>query len=362
MCGVELCFAVLVMLLCMVRRDIVAATFRFMQRANGSVISFVANGSFAMVVFRVGACLAVAYGGAQALPPITVQYEQSPPSAGRFVAGGDFKARAARLAERIGHAGGQFAAIGRARPASFVSEVVGSSASFHSFAVQFPNVSAAALRAAFRGATADALQAEGLPLSEAQCVRDYNAPCPLGWVDLGDGGSCTAPVSYEGPCGGELSFGGLAAHEKMQLADSCGVAFACVGACTADYSQPCPGGWSVDAAGACAAPADYAGPCVGRTSFAQLAVADKAVFENACAVQWPCRRPWSKSQRPSEAQTCNADYAKQCPRGWSSRGEVCVAPVSYAGPCSVVWAFGGYSAEEKRVVSDKCGAPWPCAA
>ena len=315
-----------------------------------------------VAVHRVCA-LALACCGARSLPPITVQYEPpSSSSASRFVAGAGagFEVRAARLADKLKRVDDQVSLFERASPASFVSEAGSMPVSFGALGAQFPNMSAAALRAALDDATAQALLAEGLPESELQCARDYNSPCPLGWVDRGDGGACDAPVSYEGPCGGSLDFGGLAAHEKIALAHSCGVAFACVGACTPDYSQTCPGGWSAGAAGVCLAPAEYAGPCVGRRDFGQDVWSEKVAFESACAVRWPCRRPWSKAQRPSAAETCAADFSQPCPRGWAARGEACVAPASYAGPCAIAWSTGGYSAEEKRTMSANCGAPWPC--
>ena len=311
-----------------------------------------------MAVFRACVFLSAASSAeAQALPPITVQYEHGQAAATGLDATGSLVARAAQLEQRIDRAGAELLPT---EPAAFLSTVVGGPASLANLSAQFSGASAESLRAALRDATAAALRAEGIPLTEAQCVRDYNAPCPTGWIDLGDGGSCKAPVSYDGPCGGELSFRGLAAHEKMQLADSCGVYFACAGACAADYAAPCPDGWAAGASGACDAPAGYAGPCVGSKSFAQHAAADKAAFEATCGVRWPCRRPWSESRRPSDAQDCAADFAGPCPRDWTSHGAVCAAPASYAGPCAVLASFDGYSAEDKRVFASHCGAPWRC--
>ena len=315
-----------------------------------------------MAVLR--ACVflsAAASAEAQALPPITVQYEHGQAAATGLDSSGRLSMRVARLEQRVDRAGAELLPrVSAAESASFLSTVVGGPASLANLSAQFAGASAESLHAALRDATAAALRAEGIPLAEAQCVRDYNAPCPTGWLDLGDGGSCTAPVSYDGPCGAELSFKGLAAHEKMQLADSCAVSFACAGACTGDYDEPCPDGWAAGAAGACVAPAGYAGPCVGSKSFAQHAAADKAAFEVACGVRWPCRRPWSQSRRPSEAQDCKADFSGPCPQGWSSRGAICAAPASYSGPCAVLASFEGYSAEDKRVFASHCGAPWRC--
>ena len=319
------------------------------------------RGSFQMAVFRICVVLsAAASAQAQALPPINVQYEHGAAATAGLESAGGFRLRVARLEERIDHAGAQLLQPAGSDSSSFVSQAVGGPTAFADLSAHFDGMSSASVKAALRDATVDALRAEGLPLSEAQCVRDYNAPCPTGWTDLGDGGSCAAPVTYDGPCGGALSFKGLAAHEKMQLADSCGVSFACAGACAADYAQPCPDGWAVDAAGACAAPAAYVGPCVGGKHFGQYAGADKAAFEVACGVRWACRRPWSESRPPSASQGCVADFAAPCPRDWSSRNGVCAAPASYSGPCPVFWSFRGYDAEEKQVVVDQCGVSWPC--
>ena len=63
-------------------------------------------------------------------------------------------------------------------------------------AEQFPEASNVIIGDALRAA----LVAEGVPLSDALCVRDYSVPCPMGWVDAGDGGTCLAPDAYAGPC------------------------------------------------------------------------------------------------------------------------------------------------------------------
>ena len=313
-----------------------------------------------MVAVRCVRALALACCGAQALPPITVQYEAPPSSVGRFVAEADFDARVARLAEKINEADSQFAIGERASPTSFMSAAVPKPATVGAMAAQFPNATAAALRAALTDALAQAMLAEGLPISELQCARDYDSPCPLGWVHGTNGGMCGAPASYEGPCGSSLDFRGLAAHEKMALGHLCGVAFACGGTCAPDYDEACPDGWSIGEAGVCLAPAEYAGPCVGLKDFSQYVWADKLAFESACAVRWPCRTPWSNAQRPKATETCAADFSQACPRGWSSRSGACIAFALYSGPCAVIWPTKGYKTEEKRAMSAACGAPWPC--
>ncbi len=54
-------------------------------------------------------------------------------------------------------------------------------------------------------------------------------------------------------------------------AAACGdVTFPCAGACTEDFTQPCPSGWSVDGSGSCVAPSGYAGQCPAKKSFSDL--------------------------------------------------------------------------------------------
>jgi CPW-WPC domain-containing protein len=205
-----------------------------------------------------------------------------------------------------------------------------------------------------------ALAAQGLRGVDADRSRDYNAPCPSGWLDRGDGDACDAPVSYDGPCGGTLHFGGLAAHEKIELADSCGVVFASAGVCATDFSVPCPVGWRLGGSAVCTAPVDYTGPCVRRKVFASMVAADKAWFENVCGVRWPCRAPLSSSSLPSVAEACDEDFSKPCPRSWADNNGVCLSHAAYDGPCSVAFAASAYTIEEKQVVSRDCNAPWPC--
>ena len=310
-----------------------------------------------MFVCRVSLATFVA---AHALRPVTVQYELPFPEASEHSAAVEFEARAARLEDAIATADSLWSGA-TASSTSFVSLGQGA---VPKVAARFPKASDVMLRTALSASVAQALEAEGMPASEGQCVRDYNAPCPLGWIDHGDGGTCAAPITYDGPCGNSLDFKGMAAHEKMSLAESCGVAFACVGACVADFAQTCPQGWSLDSTSHCAAPRSYAGPCVGRKDFARFAWADKAVFETTCAVRWPCRLARSAAGKPSASPSCDADYSQDCPLGWASVAEskMCVAPSAYNGFCSLAWPAGMYTAEEKRAIAENCGARWPCRA
>ena len=204
-----------------------------------------------------------------------------------------------------------------------------------------------------------ALSAEDVALSEMACVRDYSAPCPIDWMDVGDGGTCVAPDAYEGPCGESVDYRGLSAHEKMLAASRCGAAFPCVDGCTPDYSAVCPAGWS-EASGVCEAPADYSGPCVGKKGFGVVNAIGKSIFANTCAVHWPCRPQRSHTSLGSAIQKCSMDFGAACPEAWSSHGGLCIAPRDYKGACPIAGSFGNYDETEKSAIAEACGAPWPC--
>ena len=222
-------------------------------------------------------------------------------------------------------------------------------------AQQFPDAPGQALADALQSA----LQVEGVPLAEAACERDYGAPCPLGWVDAGDGGTCSAPLGYDGPCL-SLDLRGLPADEKMRAAAQCDAVFPCVAGCTADYSKPCPGDWVETEEGSCVAPMTYIGPCVGRMDFRRMGAHGKAAFANSCGVRWPCRRPLSRVV--ARAKDCAIDFTASCPEGWSVRRGLCVAPADYVGPCPAASSLSDYTEAEKTAFARACGASWPCAA
>ena len=170
-------------------------------------------------------------------------------------------------------------------------------------AEQFPQASQVIVGDALRAA----LVAEDIPLAEASCVRDYSVPCPVDWVDVGDGGTCLAPNAYVGPCGDSIDYRGLSVHEKMLTAFRCGAAFPCVDSCTPDYSAVCPVGWSESVSG-CEAPADYTGPCVGKKSLALVNALGKSMFANMCAVQWPCWQPRARVSMGVADKQCSEDF------------------------------------------------------
>ena len=98
------------------------------------------------------------------------------------------------------------------------------------------------------------------------CDHDYAQSCPDGFASVG-GASCAPLASYDGPCGGEArSFSGLPAAAKERWTMQCAASWPCK-ECIRDFAAPCPQGWLEDAAGAtCSPAAGYAGPCSGPIS------------------------------------------------------------------------------------------------
>jgi CPW-WPC domain-containing protein len=130
---------------------------------------------------------------------------------------------------------------------------------------------------------------EGLPAHDLLCTRDYSACCPEGWVEVGDGANCLAPIEYTGNCPARMSYAGLTPLEKSMQALGCNAFFPCMGSCTKDYEQLCPDGWAAEAGGACTAPDSYAGRCVRRQVFGSFNELQKASWATSCGVSWPCR-------------------------------------------------------------------------
>ena len=120
------------------------------------------------------------------------------------------------------------------------------------------------------------------------CDRDYSQLCPDGFAGVG-GGLCAPLSSYEGPCAGEArSLGGLPVAAKERWSAQCAAAWPCK-ECMRDFSATCPQGWLVDAAGAtCSPAAGYAGPCSGPISFAGYNADMLRDFSSSCGAFWAC--------------------------------------------------------------------------
>ena len=59
------------------------------------------------------------------------------------------------------------------------------------------------------------------------------------------------------------------------------------GGCEMDFAPACPSGWSGNG-GVCSAPRDYAGPCSVSWVASAWSDVEKRVVASRCGVQWPC--------------------------------------------------------------------------
>lgn len=227
----------------------------------------------------------------------------------------------------------------------------------------YPNEPRAAVEQAVSNALASVADAERIPLDDQTCVRDYSAACPVGWADVGDGLTCSAPFNYRGACPANVVFGGLSPVDKSLAATRCNSVFPCVGAYVPDYDNVCPDGWTTDDEQYCVAPADYVGPCVGRKRFTEFNSVEKASWAAACGIAWPRRNAVPRSVEAfPKVKSCVADRDASCPLQWSLVGDrgLCRAPADYSGECGYFQQLSGFSAQQKHMFATQCNAPWPC--
>lgn len=120
--------------------------------------------------------------------------------------------------------------------------------------------------------------------------RDYSV-CPTGWFDVG-GGFCerSHALSTDGRCGSIYNFDELSISVKQSMGATCGLAWPCLAECVKDYSAPCPDGWVEAALGSnyCQAPADYMGDCGYSVNTTEMTAAQKHDFAIRCEVAFPC--------------------------------------------------------------------------
>lgn len=62
---------------------------------------------------------------------------------------------------------------------------------------------------------------------------------------------------------------------------------------------------------------------------------------------------------PVDAVLCSRNYSV-CPSGWASLGDLCLAPINYAGSCGQTLSFGGMTPTEMAGQAGACDASFPC--
>lgn len=229
---------------------------------------------------------------------------------------------------------------------------------------EFPAEPRLGVEGALQNALASAAAAEDVSFDDLSCVRDYSATCPNGWVDVGDGSTCSAAFNYKGPCPATVTYGKMTPREKQAIAHECQTLFPCVDAFVPDYAQACPAGWSETENQYCLSPIDYTGPCVGKKRFSRLNIAEKAFWAESCGVTWPRRAGAPRASAFAQAnRTCGIDHDAPCPFRWTlgGDGKLCRAPTDYEGACARFADFTTYSTAQRQAFAELCKAPWPCA-
>ncbi|EDO08467.1 hypothetical protein BBOV_III009100 [Babesia bovis T2Bo] len=140
-----------------------------------------------------------------------------------------------------------------------------------------------------------------------QCRRNYNRPCPNGWLLDNEASICVAPVDYQGPCEKRKDFSYMDEPARIQYAIRCHVSWPCVNDPPIDESATCPLEWTKLTGTVCIAPASYDGICPPIASFHGYSIKEKMEYERLCNLKWPRRISQSdllvKSKRPHMGAT-----------------------------------------------------------
>ena len=178
------------------------------------------------------------------------------------------------------------------------------------------------------------------------CERNLEAPCPAGWLQVGSA-HCTSPASYAGGCPRMQSFDGRSLTARVRFANDCDAPWPCVTDCASgiDFDN-CPEGWTDDGDGYCSSPS--ASKCLPSYKFSAMSISQKEELASVCGFEWPCRG------------SCNENYDAPCPEGWTSIGDECVGPRTYAGDCDFSFTTKGMTNAQKQAFAGSCGVRFPC--
>ena len=195
-------------------------------------------------------------------------------------------------------------------------------------------------------ADGNSLAAAKMVDDEDTCERNLEAPCPNGWLQVGSA-HCAAPVSYAGGCPRMQSFHGRSLTARIRFANDCDAQWPCATDCAAglDFDH-CPEGWNDDGDGYCSSPG--ASKCLPSYRFGAMSISQKEELASVCGFEWPCRG------------SCNENFDAPCPEGWTSIGDECVGPRTYAGDCDFSFTTKGMTNAQKQAFADSCGVRFPC--
>lgn len=191
------------------------------------------------------------------------------------------------------------------------------------------------------------------PSDPQYCLRDYNVPCPRGFMLVGD--QCWPTADYAGKCN-TIHKGLLEATEdqKMGWERKCDTYWPCLPSkCPKgeNWYKNCPVSWYDNGEGECEnSQPSLEGICPNKFTYRGLTVEAKQDKAKECSLRWPCL--------PEE---CQRDYSVQCPEGWTATSPiVCKAAEDYLGPCPRYAQLGRFNHELKVNFEIVCFTFWPC--
>ncbi|XP_053990279.1 uncharacterized protein LOC128882635 isoform X2 [Hylaeus volcanicus] len=162
-------------------------------------------------------------------------------------------------------------------------------------------------------------------LQQNNCIRDYTAPCPIGWsltttfesITSLKSSSCIAlyRVQYESKCNPVQPFPIMSKSQKQLAEIKCRIAWPCR-KCHHDYLRPpCPQGWIHEGDGFCRISPELVKNksfdfsvksqwCSPALNFKFMVPELRQLWSKICGYDWPC------------FQTCERDFSSPCPHHW----------------------------------------------
>ncbi|ETW29882.1 hypothetical protein PFFCH_02655 [Plasmodium falciparum FCH/4] len=202
---------------------------------------------------------------------------------------------------------------------------------------------------------------------------NFNILCPLNWKNNPDNKTCSAPISYMGPCSNILYLYNFSDKEKITISHICNVEWPVHEKKEINFNSLCPMGWNiVDIKNhICQIPLSYNGPCKhdiqnkenmnsmkymkninylnninNVVSFKNFSKKQKYDYSQICNVQWPLEN----------GNIIQNDHSF-CPYNWiliNEEEHICVAPIEYEGPCENIFSFKNYTAHMKFAWASSC--------
>ncbi|CRH01760.1 CPW-WPC family protein [Plasmodium relictum] len=185
--------------------------------------------------------------------------------------------------------------------------------------------------------------------------EEFLSNCPKNWQEL-NLFECIPTQKYKGACKGKKNFKYFTESMKKDFEEKCKTRFLCMSSCEKDYEQDCPMNWLKEK-GYCLAPEAFDLCNRRKLSNENLTTKDKQFFEKECSVNWPCKKK----------DFCEMDWNYECPENWEkeySKNQkekyICKSPSSYKGKCNNIFLTNNYDEYTKREIASNCNSPWPC--